>query len=209
MKITKIEIQKKNKSRYSLYSGENFLFGVTEDTLLHFSIFKGKEFSEEEIREIFNYEQVSRCLSQAYRYLARRPHLQKELERKLRVKKYSRPIIERTLEHLREKKYLNDEDFIRRFIKEEIRLKKSGPLRIAQKLFQKGAAPEAVKHVLQKTYPEEIQRQTAAVLVQKKWPVLKSAYPQKAALKLFSFLKQKGFYMETIKTVLPHSDDDE
>ena len=54
MIITKIELQKKNKSRYNLYSEDIYLFSITEDTLIHFNIAKGQNFSDTELEHIQN-----------------------------------------------------------------------------------------------------------------------------------------------------------
>ena len=88
MILTKIEVQKKNKKRYSLYSEDVFLFGVSEDTLIHFNLQKDLDYSENKLQEILKYEDVMLCLSQAYRYLSRRPHLESELKRKLWHKEF-------------------------------------------------------------------------------------------------------------------------
>ena len=201
MIISKIEIQKKNKARYSLYSDDVFLFGVTEDTLIHFGIGKGKEYSEKELHEIQRYEQVSLCLQQSYRYLQRRAHLKNELRTKLRQKKYPNDIIDQALEILGQKKYLDDAAFIGQFIKDALSLKKMGPLLIKQKLFAKGADRQLVEEILSASYAQNQQTRNALSLAQKKKRSL-SGDSAKLKQKLFAFLKQKGYETDTILTVL-------
>ena len=201
MQITKIEIQKKNKARYSLYADDVFLFGISEDTLIHFGISKGKDYSDDQLKEIQRFEQVSQCLHQSYRYLQRRAHLRNELRTKLRQKQYSDDIIDQTLEILRQKKYLDDEVFIRQFITEAISLKKMGPLLIRQKLLARGAARQKVDDALRVSYTEENQMQNAASLAAKKRKSLR-ADKKKLKQKLFSYLRQKGYASDVIVLVL-------
>ena len=123
MQITKVEVQKKNKYRYSLYSDDVFLFGVSENTLIKFAISKNKKYSDDELKEIQAYEQVSQCLEQSYRFLRRRSHLKNELRTKLRQKKYADDEIEQTIKILRQKKYLDDLVYIKQFVKDAVNIK--------------------------------------------------------------------------------------
>ncbi len=84
--ITRIEFESLRKKSYSLYQDDTFLIEISEDTLVHFSIVKGAIFSKEEFQKIISFDQINQCVQQAYSYLQRRPHLKKELSRKLQVK---------------------------------------------------------------------------------------------------------------------------
>ena len=197
MRISKIEIQKKNKKRYNLYSDDIFLFGVSEDTLIHFQINKGSEYSETTLFEIQAYEEQVQCLFQAYRYLSRRPHLTAEIIRKLRLKGYENSLIQLVIQTLQEKKYLNDPDFIQLFVSDQIRLKHSGPLLIKKKLLEKGAKSEAVDTVLSEDYPDHKQFNNAQKLLNKKL----QNNPKIEKEKLVRFLQQKGFPWDIIRLI--------
>ena len=195
MRITKIEVQKKNKKRFSLFSEALFLFGVSEETLIHFNIQKGREYSDADLLKIQNYENVILCLAQAYRYLARRSHLEFELKRKLRLKAFENDIIEEAVKRLKKNNYLDDRAFIRQFIAEEINLKKTGPLLIYKKLLQKGAAREAIDELLEPTYPESEQLKNARLLYAKK----ASGSKKPEVRKIYAYLQQKGFSWDIIR----------
>ena len=202
MLITKVEVQKKQKNYFNLYTNDDiYLFSVTEETLLKFTISKNKEFSEAELNAIQSYDQKMRCINQAYRYLTRRPHLNAELKRKLLSKNYSNSIIERTLEYLIQKNYLNDNVFIKMFMNEQINLKKSGPLIIKKKLMEKGALSSSIDPILSEGYPEELQLENAAKLFQVKIKTIRDHDQKKVKEKLFRFLQQKGFTWPVIEKV--------
>ena len=51
-KITKIEVQKKNKHRYSVYINDSFEFGINEEVLLKYGLEVGSEIDEYFIENI-------------------------------------------------------------------------------------------------------------------------------------------------------------
>ncbi len=197
MKISKIEVQKKNKHRFNLYAEEAYLFSVSEDTLVHFHLQKGKTYSDAELEAIQAYEEQIRCVAQAYRYLARRPHLIAELRVKLKQKEFETHSIDSTIDLLIQKKYLDDADFIRRFIKDQVQLKLTGPLKIRQKLLQKGADATLTDALLSELYPFDTQVENARRQYEKRKQ--RSDTPDKQ--KLIRNLLQKGFTWEVIKQV--------
>jgi regulatory protein len=202
MLIAKIEVQKKHKNYFNLYTEDDvYLFSVTEETLLHFGISKSKEFSENELESIQTYDQKMRCVYQAYRYLTRRPHLNEELKRKLLAKGFANPVIGQTLEYLNQKKYMDDVAFIRLFMQEQINLKKSGPLIIKKKLLEKGAKSPIIDPILSEGYTEELQIENATKLLQNKIRTIREQDEKKVKEKLFRFLQQKGFAWPIIEKV--------
>ena len=200
--ITKIENQKKNKKRYSLFSGDTFVIGVSEETLLDFNIFSGQPLSEDKIEQIRQRENYIALREQAWRFLARRMHSEKELEIKLSNKGYAKINIESIIGELREKKYLNDENFARQLISDEIDFKKNGPLLIKNKLLKKGIDMSLVTSLLDESYPEELQHTNCKYHTEKK---LKSFINKDENLiknKLGTFLTQKGFTWDIINRVI-------
>jgi regulatory protein len=208
MQITKIEVQKKQKNYFNLYTeGAVYLFSVTEETLLHFGIAKNKEFSDVELESIQTYDQMMRCVYQAYRYLTRRPHLNAELKRKLSTKKFSKSVIDETLAYLNQKDYMDDQAFIKMYMQEQINLNKSGPLIIKKKLMEKGAHSSVIDPILSEGYPEELQIENAMKLFSNKIKSIREEEEQKRKEKMYRFLQQKGFSWPIIEKVfLTHFD---
>ncbi len=203
MKITKIEPQKKNKKRYNLYSEDIFLFGISEDTYVHFNIYSGKDYSDDQIKDIYNFEQVNRCLNQAYRFLSRRAHLETELARKLKQKGYGENIISEAINKLYALKYLDDRQFIHQFIKDAVKLKKIGPFLIKKKLLEKGAGTGLINEYIEILYPEHKQLTNAATLLSKKAATLNTGDAFTFRHKLSAYIKSKGFPWEIVEQVLP------
>jgi regulatory protein len=191
--ITRIEPQKRKNNRYSLFAGAEFIISVNDKTLLEFGIHTGQKLSEEIIVKIKKKESYYLLYEQALRYLARRAHAKYELGKKLTQKGFDKNSINKILGELEKKKYLNDSDFARIFTLDEIRLRKSGPLRIQQKLIQKGIHTEIIQECLRTLYPEDLQEQNAQYFAEKKLNIMQNALPAEKQKKLAAFLKGKGY----------------
>jgi regulatory protein len=199
--ITRIDPQKKNKNRFSLYAGETFVAGLSAETILHHNLHAGDSISTALLEEIKNSELNISIREQAYRFLARRAHSVRELREKLMKKGFEPKLISAILAELKHKNYLNDQDYARLLVKDEIQLRRSGPLLLKQKLMSKGIESNAIDELLDKTYSEEKQIQNCRYLARKKLSTLakKPALKQKQMLCLY--LKNKGFHWETIQTM--------
>ena len=203
MKISKIERVSKSKPLYHLYSSDgSLLMTITEETLLHFNLQKGQFLPEELQEEIFHFDQVQRCLEQAYRYLSRRNHFQKELMQKLRSKKFAKEIIEQAITILNDKGYLDDSNLIHQFIRDAIHLKHYGPNLIKRKLFERGVEIDQIERALEQHYSPHLQIQIGLNLAGKKLKSLKGLPVHKQKQKLTSFLQQRGFGWESIQTIV-------
>lgn len=56
LKISKIQVQKKNKQRYSIYIDDQFAFGIAEPILIQFAIRKGMDVNEKDIKKFLEAE---------------------------------------------------------------------------------------------------------------------------------------------------------
>ena len=202
MKITRIERASKNKAHYHLYSDDLLLMTITEETLLQFQLQKGTELSDDLLDKISEFDQIQRCLEQAYRYLSRRNHFQKELIRKLHTKGYKAEVIEKAMQHLQGKGYLNDAGLMVQFIHDAIHLKHYGPHLIKRKLIERGLESSEIEQTLAAHYAEELQHKICAQLAVKKLKTLKKTEQAKKQQKLISFLQQRGFTWEIIRQVV-------
>jgi len=98
---------------------------------------------------------------------------------------------------LHKKNYLNDPDFIRLFVIDQMRLKRSGPMLIKKKLMEKGAKAETVDMILSADYPENEQFNNAQILLNKK--LQNDSRIEKE--NLVRFLQQKGFPWDIIRQI--------
>ena len=200
--ITRIEPQQNNKKRFSLYSDDAFIIGVTDETLLSFNIHRGCRLTEKILQKIKEREYILALRDQAFRFLARRPHSCVELEIKLIKKKFDKELISSLIEELKIKKYLDDEEYTRLIIQDEIKIKKSGPLIIKHKLFKKGVDQDIINDMINDLYSDELQLQNCGDLAQKKIAILHNASSDKKVHLMTNYLRLKGFTWNTVTEVV-------
>jgi regulatory protein len=204
VKITKIEIQKRCKTRYSVYSEDKFLFGVSQDTLLKFNLYAGKNLTKNELNLIQQTESGQKLRDQALRFLSRRAHSCKELRDKLLNKGYPPDAIESLIRDFTDRGYLNDREFARAFIEDEINIKYSGPVRIKDKLNKRGIAPDIAGNLISELYSVDLQMENCRYLAEKKFKNGISGSDIKMKQALISFLRGKGFTWEHISAAIPY-----
>jgi regulatory protein len=199
--ISRIELLNKRKHTYALYSDDIFLLEITEDALVRFAITRNKQFSKPEFAKIIEYNNMTKCLNQAYEYLKRRPHLKNELYRKLKNKKFDSKITKQTIEELQKRQYLDDREFISIFIQDHIRQCKSGPLLIKKKLLEKGAQKSEIDTLLDLLFTEDKQIEIATKLVNKKLRIIHEPNKQKVKQRLYQYIQGRGFSWPVIEQV--------
>ena len=200
--ITKIERQKKNSKRCSLFAGDKFIAGISEDTLLAFNLFIGKSISDEILQDILQNEKRVAIREHAWRFLSRREHSSKELRDKLCLRNHERDLVEEVLQDLVNKKYLDDDRYARQVILDQINLKYSGPLLIKSKLLQKGIPIPRIDALLNELYPEVKRYANCQYLAGKKLGALQRLDLMTRRYRLATYLGQKGFTWEISAPVI-------
>ena len=198
LKITRIEPQKKRTGRYNIFANEEFLAGVSQETLIKLDLNVGKDLTGTEIKHLKDMESESKLRDQAYRFLSRRAHSRRELHNKLSARGYATGAIIKMLDDLMKRGYINDGEFARTFVEEEIKLKKSGPLLIKSKLQQKGVSREIIEELLSSLYTEHAQLDNCSYLAQKKYGQINTR--QKTAA--INYLRHKGYNWDHISVAI-------
>lgn len=201
--ITKIEIQKKNKERYSIYIDGEYSFGVYENVLIKYGLRKGMIIEDEFIEDVLKKEEQECANNYALRLLNFKMRTEKEVERKMKEKEYADDIIENTIYYLKEYKYLDDEDYARKFIKDKSSLSKMGKERIKRELYMRGVDPEITKREIEEIIDPDEEYETAMEMAIKKAnSTYKNDEPNALYRKLGGFLQRKGYSMDIVMKIL-------
>ncbi|MGM8216298.1 recombination regulator RecX [Bacillaceae bacterium W0354] len=214
MKISKITRQKKNKSRYNIFTEtdgvEEFTFSVHEDLLIRFHLRKDMQLTEGEIKQFKEQDAIYRYYAMAINYLSYRMRSKEEVARYLKEKEASDDDIKIVMEKLENERLLDDLEFSNAFVRTKVNTSSNGPLKVKQELLQKGvAAPIAEQALESYTAEEEIDKATK--LVQKKLQSNRRKSFKEQAMQLKQSLMQKGFTQEAIEIAFQQVevDDDE
>lgn len=200
-KITKIEVQKRNKKRVNVYIDEEYAFSVGMEIVYKENLTKGLEVDEEKLSIIVKKENVSKCKETALRILDKSYKSEKELKEKLVQKEYDKYAIDQTLNFLHEYNLVNDEKYAKLYIKD--RLRTQGRNKIKYSLIQKGINEEIISELLEESDKEE-EKNIAYNLANKKYIQLQKREDDIYIIKnkLSRFLIGRGYDYSMIKDII-------
>lgn len=207
MKISRIETQKNNKDRLNIYIEDTFAFGISVDVFVKYNLQKGQEIQDDFIEEILLAEENNQAINSAVKYLSYRQRSIKEVNEHLNRKGYEESIIEKTIDYLLEKNYLNDYEFAQSFIRDKSYLNKYGINKIRYELLNKGISKEIVAKTLRFDGDEEYDN--AMALAQKKMNSYRGQDRNSIYRKLGGFLQRRGYRYDTVSKVLKEVLDEE
>lgn len=206
MKITKIEEQKKNKKRCSIFIDDEYHCSVDKDILEELKFHEGMELSADELNEKLEIIQYKSALRAAFYILARSSKTEYEIEKKLKEKQHPEKAIRKVLEYLKEIRYINDESYTESFIKSMRLTAGTSKKSLYYKLAGKGVDSDVIKQKLDDAEIDDYESALKAAI--KKAAGIKGDKREKAS-KLMSFLYRKGFTMEVCMKVIAELDLEE
>lgn len=197
MKILRIERQKKDKERYSLFTENGYLAGVSEDTLVKFGLRAGDDIEDAKLKEMEIYEDFATARKDAYIYIAYKPRTVSEVEKKLRAKKHSPAAIQEAVHLLKEQKYLDDRAYALSYLAEKSAGKPVGRELLRRKLLQKGIEREILESILEEALADTDEAANAMNALKKYAARSKEEDPAKLRAKCFRHLVSRGFAFDT------------
>lgn len=191
-KITKIEVQKRNKERVNVFVDESFAFAISAEILYKEGIKVDQIIDVEKVEKIAKEDSFIKCKSSALRIIERSYKTEKEIGDKLFTKGYDKETIARTMEFLKEYKFINDEAYINMYIKDKI--KGQGKNKIKYDLMRKGIKDTEVYEAIS-NIDEDEELEIAKALALKKYNIIKKSESDKYKIsqKLYRFLISKGY----------------
>lgn len=220
MIISKIERQKKDKERYSLFVEDKFLIGVSKAILIHFALYKGQQISEDLLVEIkeaeYNHKVYNkaihylsfglRTVKEMRDYLAEIPAFNSEEAQSNSEDSQEKSVIDETLiqsviQRLSDQNYLNDLIYGQSYVRTHALINRKGPRLIKQELLNKGLTEATILTALEE-YPEDQQVENLFYLGEKFIRTKKSFPPKMLRNKLQEYLLKKGFNRDLVQTSL-------
>lgn len=167
---------------------------ISEDTLVNFGLYKGQEVEEEFVENLKFEDEKTEALLLSYKFLQRNK-TKKQLVDHLYKNKIQREIIDTILPILEEKKYLNDEDYSRRYLNDALNIKKYGKNKTRYMLMSKGIERNVIDKVME-NYDYELEYMNALELVEKR--ISKDESDPKKIYSAKNYLQGRGFEFEII-----------
>lgn len=195
MIITKVDKQRNNEKRYSIYIDDKFSFGLSEEDLIYFNIKQYQEITEQRYNYIMEYVIYTKAKDKAYRFLGYKSRTEKELKEKLMQELYPEEIIERIIELFKRYNYINDETYAKGHINNRIKFKPMSKKMMRYELIKKGVDNEIIDNTLEKCTINEINM--AVELLHKKLKN-KKYIDRKEKERAYNYLLRRGFDYNTV-----------
>ena len=206
MIVTKIERQKRDPHRFSIYIDGEFTFGVHEDVLVRFGLRKGDALGNETIKSIQSSEELSLARQKALRLIHYRLRSEQELRTRLLEQEFDPGTVTHAIEQLRSIGIVDDEKFARAYV-HDIHLRKPAGRRLVLQLLRLKGVPQGIIRKILDEPADGASEQDLALEAAKK--VLKrisgsrkTIERQKQQQRVARFLARRGFGWETISPVL-------
>lgn len=202
MKITKIEPQKRNKNRVSVYIDETFAFGVDMEVAYAYGLKEGLDIDRQWLDEVVRKEEQFRAQNYALNLLSYRARSEREIMERMQQKGYESSVIEDTIAYLKEQGYLDDYAFAEMFIRDKSELNKYGQNRIRTELYKKGVAREVINGLIEEMIDSNSEYEKAKELAEKKIKSYQKDSKQAQHRKLNGFLIRKGYPYDVVSRVV-------
>lgn len=197
MKISKIEVQKKNKKRSSIFINGEFKFGLTTEIIVKYGLKEGDEITDEVIKNLLLAEEKEYLKQRAYRLLRYRNRSIAEMKDRLTKLGYEPDIVEMVITELKEEGILDDQKFVKGFASEYTELKPKGNIFILRELRKKKVAQSLIEEIIK----ERDEKSIIKNMLQKKFPNYdKNDLKQKA--KIIRYFLSRGFTIRAVYEVL-------
>jgi regulatory protein len=195
-KITAIEVQKRSPNRVNIHLDGEFAFGLARIVAAWLRV--GQELSEEKIEQLQLEDARERAYQQAMLFLSYRARSESEIRQNLRKHEIPEPVVEQTLERLRQDGLANDDQFARAWVENRSAFRPRSRRLMAMELRQKGLGQETVSAAVEQVDDKALAYQAA----QKRVARLKGLEWNEFRKKLSDFLARRGFSYSVIAPVV-------
>ena len=193
--ITRLEVQKNNPERVSVYLDDEFAFGV--DIMVAASMRKWQLLDEADVAALRADDDRHRAYLAAVRLLGLRPRSREEIERALRTKRYEEPVIEAAVERLTVEGLIDDAEFARFWSENRTTFRPRGTRALRYELRLKGVANEDMEAALDAVDEDE----AAWAAVERKAESWRNLPEDEFKQKVLNFLARRGFNYGTANGV--------
>jgi len=195
-KITRIQQQKKKKSRVNIYIDGEFSFGLYKDTVIKFHLYENKEITQSEISQIKEFEEFADAKEKAVNYISYRERSKKEVEDFLKNKGIKEIITQKVLSDLEKANLIDDHKFASAWVKDRNKNNPKGNFALKMELQEKGIDENEIENILQSVDEKE----NALKVFEK--AIRKYGKKKNSKEKICEYLKRRGFHIQTILEVL-------
>ncbi|MFO8061715.1 MAG: regulatory protein RecX [bacterium] len=194
VKITKVKKAKKRKNRYHIYIDEEYKFSCSGEFLAEKRLLKDSEISREELEVLLNDLYWDDTRDYLVSIIAGKDYTERELRTKLIERKTPGDIIDRAMDYLKERQFIDERRFLSDYLSYLTKKGKYSRREIEQKVLKKGFSKDVMENI--KSLLADYK--SSAVIENL---MEKQVKRNREKEKIFSYLLRKGFDYEEIKKV--------
>lgn len=206
-RITDVQTQRKRAERRSIFVNGEFAFGISEEMYVKHALFNGRVLTRQFLEEVLGEEERYQARQVALRFVNRRMRSLQEIEKKLAEREFTSDIITDTVAFLREYNLVDDANFARAYVNDQLLRRPIGRRRLQMELQKKGVDRDQVGTILGALVDDAGELANAMAAAEKKLPTLKGDDPRKRERSLATFLTSRGFGWDVIKQVIAEMRD--
>ena len=197
-KITKLERQKHNAKRVSVFVDDEYAFSVLDEIIIEYGISLNMDVTLLPLDKIKEEDDYKYCLSVAFNHISASDKSEKQMRDFLLQKGFLQRSVEKVIKRLKELNYIDDNAFAKNFVEHS---KKSGKRALIYKLQLKGIGQEDIDSALENE-SEEIQEEKALNIAIKQLPKYQDLNAIEKKKKLNAYLFRHGFTWDIISNVI-------
>jgi regulatory protein len=195
-RITRIEEQKKKKTRVNIYIDGEFSFGLYKDTVVKYHLYEGKEITQEQISSIRKFEKLTDAKEKVRNYISYRERSKKEIINYLASKDIQEELAKKVLDDFEKTELVDDKRFALSWIKNRNKFNPKGKFALKMELKGKGVDETEIENLLQGVDEKENAQKALEKAIKK--------YGKKSASKkkIVEYLLRRGFELQTALDVI-------
>ena len=197
MKISKIQTQKKNSDRCSIFIDGVFKFGLTKELVIQSGLYEGAEINEKEIEKILYQAETLKVMNRALKIMHYCQRSVKELRMRLLKIGFDETHVDDVIHELIADRTLDDERYARAFVHDYTSLKPKGNRFIINELSKKGIQREIIEKLLK----DRDETQMITEYIEKKAGNL-DIHDRKDRQKLLRRLLNRGFSSDLVYDIV-------
>lgn len=198
MKITDIDVQKKNKNRVSVFVDDEYSFSLEKIDALRLSLKIGMEITNADIKKYNIESNLGKARAKAGDILSRRPYSLHDFKSKLSDKGFDDVIVDAIADEFSELGYLDDFEYAKLYI-EDARMKLKGDKKIAYELSLKGVSEKVAREALYEC--ESVPLDEIAAIINTKYASM-DITDYKIKQKITAYLAPRGFSFSEINDAI-------
>lgn len=202
MKIQKYIKDKQNKYKVVIDDEEYILY---DDVIIKYNLLLTKEIDDSLFKEIILFNDELKSYYDSIKYINKRLRSELEIREYLAKKGLTEEVINKTIKRLKSTKFINDDNYLNAYFKDQINLTNNGPKKIKASLLKLGLNEETIEEKIS-SIDKDIWNQKIDKYIDKKISVNHTSSCNMLKIKITNDLINLGFDKEDIVSIINKKD---